>query len=33
MISVAEGSGEKRKMEDTGYENICGAPNTLAVEG
>ena len=30
---VPEGSGEQRKMEETGYELICGAPTTLAVKG
>ena len=30
---VPEGSGEQRKMEETGYEIICGAPTTLAVKG
>ena len=30
---VPEGSGEQRKMEDTGCEIICGAPTTLAVKG
>ena len=29
---VPEGSGEKRKMEETGCEIICGAPMTLAVK-
>ena len=29
---VAEGSGEQRKMEETGCEIICGAPTTLAVK-
>ena len=28
-----EGSGEQRKMEETGCEVICGAPMTLAVKG
>ena len=28
---VPEGSGEQRKMEETGCEIICGAPTTLAV--
>ena len=28
---VPEGSGEQRKMEETGCEVICGAPTTLAV--
>ena len=30
---VPEGSGEQRKMEETGCEIICGAPTTLAVRG
>ena len=30
---VPEGSGEQRKMEETGCEIICGAPTTLAVKG
>ena len=29
---VPEGSGEQRKMEETGSEVICGAPTTLAVK-
>ena len=29
---VPEGNGEKRKMEETGCEVICGAPTTLAVD-
>ena len=28
---VPESNGEQRKMEETGYEIICGAPTTLAV--
>ena len=28
-----EGSGEKGKMEETGFEIICSAPTTLAVKG
>ena len=28
-----EGSGEQRKMEETGCEIICGSPTTLAVKG
>ena len=31
--SVPEGSGEQRKMEETGCKVICGAPATLAVKG
>ena len=30
---VPEGSGEQRKMEQTGCEVICGAPTTLVVKG
>ena len=30
---VTEGSGQKEKMEETGWEIICGAPVTLAVKG
>ena len=30
---VPEGSGEHRKMEETGCEVICGAPKTFAVKG
>ena len=30
---VPEGSGEQRKMEETGREAIFGAPTTLAVNG
>ena len=30
---VPEGSGEHSKIEETGYEIICGAPTTLAVTG
>ena len=30
---VPEGSGEQRKMEETGGEIICGVPTTLAVKG
>ena len=29
---VQEGSGEQRKVEETGCEIICGAPTTLAVK-
>ena len=28
---VQEGSGEQKKMEETGCEVICGAPTTLTV--
>ena len=30
---VPEGSGELRKLAETGSEIICGAPMTLAVKG
>ena len=30
---VPEGSWERRKMEKTGCEDICGAPTTPAVKG
>ena len=30
---IPEGSGEQRKMEETGCEIICGAPTTLVVKG
>ena len=30
---VLVGSGEQRKMEETGCEIICGVPTTLAVKG
>ena len=30
---VPKGSGEQGKMKETGYEIICGAPTTLAVNG
>ena len=30
---VPEGSGERRKMEETGRKIICGALTTLAVKG
>ena len=30
---VPKGSGEQRKMEETGCEVICGAPKTHAVKG
>ena len=30
---VPEGSGEQRKMEETGCEVICGARTTLAEKG
>ena len=30
---VPEGSGEQRKMEETGCETTCGAPMTFAVKG
>ena len=33
VSQVPEGSGELRKLEETGYEVICGAQTTLAVKG
>ena len=30
---VPDGSGDRRKMEETGGEVICGAPTTLTVKG
>ena len=30
---VSEGSGVNAKMEETGFEIICGAPTTLVVKG
>ena len=30
---VPEGSGEQEKMEETGWEIICGVPTTFVVEG
>ena len=30
---VRQSSGEQRKMEEIGFEVICGAPTTLAVKG
>ena len=30
---VPRGSGERRKIEETGSEVICGAPTILAVKG
>ena len=30
---VPESSGEQGKMEETGWEIICGAPTTIAVKG
>ena len=33
VCQVPEGSGEQRKMEETGCEIICGAPTTLVVKG
>ena len=30
---IPEGSGEQRKMEETGCEIICGAPTALMVKG
>ena len=33
VCQVPEGSGEPKKIEETGCEVICGAPTTLAVKG
>ena len=33
ICQVPEGSGEERKMDETGCELICGAPTTLVVKG
>ena len=33
VCKVPEGSGEQRKMEETGCEVICCAPTTPAVKG
>ena len=33
VCQVPEGGGEQRKMEETGCEDICGAPMTLVVKG
>ena len=33
FAKVPEGSGEQGKMEEAGYEIICGAPTTLMVKG
>ena len=33
VLQVPEGSGEQRKMKETGCEITCGAPTTLAVKG
>ena len=30
---VSEGSGEQRKIEETGYEVICGVSTTLSEKG
>ena len=30
---VSKGSGKQRKIEETGYEIICGVPTTPAVKG
>ena len=32
LRQVPEASGEQRKMEEAGCENICSAPTTLAVK-
>ena len=33
VFQVSEGSGEQKRMEETGCEVICGAPMTLALTG
>ena len=33
VLQVPEGSGEQRKMKETGCEITCGAPTTLVVKG
>ena len=33
VLKVPEGSGEQRKMDETGCGLICGAPTTLVVKG
>ena len=33
VCQVPEGSGEQKRMEETGFEIICGATSTLAVRG
>ena len=33
VCQVPEGSGEQRKMEETGFEIICGVSTTLSVKG
>ena len=33
VCQVSEGSGEQRKMEETGCEIVHGAPTSLAVKG
>ena len=33
VCQVPKGRGEQRKMEETGYEVVCGASMTLAVNG
>ena len=33
LRQIPEGSGEQGKLEETGYEIICGAPTTLVVKG
>ena len=32
-LEFAKSSGKQGKMEETGYEIICGAPTTLVVKG
>ena len=33
VCQVPEDSGKQGKMEETGFEIICGVPMTLAVQG
>ena len=33
VLKVPEGSGEQRKMDETGCEIIYGAPTTITVKG
>ena len=33
VLQVPEGTGERRKMEESGCEIICGTPATLAGKG
>ena len=33
VCHILDGSGEQRRMEETGCEVICGAPKTSAIKG